>query len=92
MGFEPEEKEIPMEIDELSLSAQYAILLFHVLPDKISDMGGIWLGKDYAGLMDIMEIYQITNKRDTFDLLQICCNEYESYYEEQRKIREKIPK
>lgn len=89
MGWEPEEKEIPMDASELSINNQSALLLFNILPDVISDMSGIWLGKNYAGLLDIMSIYNMYNRREIFDLFQLCCREYEKFHEQQRKIRGK---
>ena len=89
MGFEPEEEEIPMDPSDLNSDCTYALLLFKVLPDVISDMSGMWLGKNFSGLMDIMNIYNISDKRNVFELLLICCSEYEKFYEEQRKIQER---
>lgn len=88
MGWEPDEEEIPMEIDNLSYEAQMALALFHILPDKIEGMAGMWLGKDYSGLGDIMKIYGIEGDSSIFNLLQVCIFEYSKYYEQQRKIQE----
>lgn len=89
MGFEPNWEETPIDESDLSLSCQYALLLSSILPDKIEGMNGMWLGKDFAGLMDIMEIYEITYKREVFDYLLVIINEYRKYYEEQRKLNER---
>jgi hypothetical protein len=32
-------------------------------------MGGIWLGKDFSGIGDIMDIYQMSEKKDVMDYL-----------------------
>ena len=88
MGWDPDEEEMPLEMGNLSYEAQTALHLFNVLPDKIEGMNGVWLGKDFAGLGDIMELYGIEGNRDAFDLLQHCITESSKYYEEQRKINQ----
>lgn len=88
MGWDPDPDEIPMEISDLSYEAQQALRLFNVLPDKIEGMNGIWLGKDYSGLGDIMRIYKIEESEEVFELLQDCISEAGSYYSQQRKIQE----
>ena len=88
MGWEPDPNEMPMEPKDLSFEAQQALLLFNILPDKIEGMNGVWLGKDFAGLGDIMELYQIDGSRDVFDLLNHIIYESSKYYEEKRKIEQ----
>lgn len=90
MGYEPEEENMPIDPSDLSYNVQQSILLFQTLPDRIEGMAGSWLGKDYSGLIDIMDIYDIDDKRRVFDLLQICIMEAHKYYEQERKMRETI--
>lgn len=88
MGWEPDEEEIPVDYTDLEENCQQALRLFNILPDKIEGMNGIWLGKDYAGIGDIMSIYSIPFNSDIFDLLQVCIQEASHHYENQRKMRE----
>ena len=74
MGLPIDDEEVPLDIEDLSYNSQQALLLFNILPDKIEGMNGVWLGKEYAGLSDIMDIYEIDSRRDVLDLLQICIN------------------
>ena len=85
MGLPIDEEEIPLDIDDLSYNSQQALLLFNILPDKREGMNGIWLGKEYAGLADITSIYDIDNRKDVLDLLQICIREASKVYERQRE-------
>ena len=90
MGWDPpEEEELTIDASDLSIEAQQALQLFQILPDKIDSMGGIWLGKDFSGLLDIMEIYSIYNPREVLELLNICIDQASKYYEERRKLTSK---
>jgi len=88
MGWDPDPNEMPAEVQDLSYEAQQALRLFNALPDKIEGMNGVWLGKDYAGLGDIMRIYKIEDSEEVFELLQVCISEASTHYEQQRKVRE----
>ena len=58
MGVEPKEEDVPKDPSTFSLEAQQALIMLNVLPDKWEGMSGTWLGKEYAGLLDIMDLYQ----------------------------------
>jgi len=88
MGVEPKEEDIPKDPSTFSLEAQQALVLLNALPDNWDGMNGVWLGKEYAGLTDIMNIYQMIDWKDTFEMLQICIQEYGKHYEQQRKQAE----
>lgn len=92
MGWEPDEKEMPLEVHNLSYHCQQALRLFNALPDKIEGMNGVWLGKDFSGLTDIMNIYKIddSEKERVFELLQFCIVEASKYYEQKRKLQESM--
>jgi len=88
MGMEPRKEEIPPDPSDLSLEVQYALLLFSTLPDKVGGMSGVWLGKDFGGLIDIMEIYQIENKKEVLEYLLVCIEVAGKHYAEQHKAME----
>ncbi len=88
MGWEPDLTQEPMDVGDLINDFQYSILLYNILPDKIEGMNGVWMGKEFAGLMDIMELYDIPNKRLTFEGLLLCIGEASKFYEQQRKLNE----
>ena len=62
MGWEPKDEEMPKDPGSLSYNVQGALLLFNALPDIWEGMSGSWMGKDYSGLIAIMDIYQLDNK------------------------------
>ena len=85
MGLPIDENEIPLDITDVSYNSQQALFLFNVLPDKVEGMNGVWLGKEYAGLSDIMNIYEIDDKKEVLDLLQVCIREASKVYAKQRE-------
>ena len=92
MGWEPKAEEIPLDPAHLDYVVQCALILFNCLPDKWEGMSGSWMGKDYAGLMDIMNIYQMDNKKDVFTLLKVAEHEASKFYSEKQKQQESLAK
>ena len=87
MGKEPVEQDIPIEPGDLSYEAQQALLIFSVLPDKIEGMNGIWLGKEFSGIGDIFDFYEIDDRREVFELLTYIIGQHIKHYEKQREVR-----
>ena len=92
MGVEPKEEDIPKDPSTFSLEAQQALTLMNALPDNWEGMSGLWLGKDYSGLMHIMDIYQVQEKREVFELLKTCEDELGKFYAQKRKEQEQLAK
>tara|TARA_Y100001937_G_scaffold12487_1_gene15881 strand:+ start:2392 stop:2685 length:294 start_codon:yes stop_codon:yes gene_type:complete len=92
MGVEPKEEDVPKDPSTFSLEAQQALIMLNVLPDKWEGMSGSWLGKEYAGLLDIMDLYQIEDKKQVFELLKVCEDELGKFYAERRKQQEQLSK
>ena len=92
MGWEPSEEEMPVDASSLETSAQYALILLNVLPDKWEGMSGTWMGKDYSGLAAIMDIYEIDDRREVFELLKVAEDELGKYYRQKQKEQEGLAK
>ena len=92
MGVEPKEEDIPKDPSDFSLEAQQALTLMNALPDNWEGMNGIWLGKDYSGLMHLMDIYNVVEKREVFELLKVCEEELSKFYTQKRKEQEQLAK
>ena len=92
MGVEPKEADVPKDPSTFSLEAQQALIMLNVLPDKWEGMSGTWVGKEYAGLLDIMDLYQIEDKKQVFELLKVCEDELGKFYAERRKQQEQLSK
>lgn len=62
LGTEPVEAEIPVELDDFPDEVQEAISIYFKLRDEWDTMNGIYLGKSYAGLGDILDILEVEHK------------------------------
>lgn len=71
MNSEPIEDEIPVEYDDLLTDVQEALNIYAKLRDEWDPMNGIYLGKNYTGILDIFELYEVPkeDRRTIFDLL-----------------------
>lgn len=92
MGVEPKEEDVPKDPSTFSLEAQQALVVMNALPDNWDGMNGVWLGKDYSGLGDILDIFEIASKREVFELLKVCEDELSKYYAQKRKEQEALSK
>lgn len=59
LGTEPLEEEIPVEMSDFPTEVQEAINIYYKLRDEWDTMNGIYLGKSYAGLGDILAILEV---------------------------------
>lgn len=69
LGNEPIEEEIPVEADDFPEEVQEAINIYYKLRDDWDTMNGIYLGKSYTGLGDILDILEVP-KEDRKYLLE----------------------
>jgi hypothetical protein len=92
MGWEPSEEELPLDPAYLPENAQYALILLNALPDKWEGMSGSWMGKDYSGLSAIMDIYEVEDRREVFELLQVAEQELGKHYRQKQKEQESLAK
>lgn len=59
LGTEPLESEIPMELDDFPVEVQQAITVYYRLRDEWDTMNGVYLGKSYTGLGEILDIFDV---------------------------------
>lgn len=59
LGTEPLEEEIPVEMDDFPGEVQEAISVYYKLRDDWDSMNGVYMGKSYIGLIDILDIVEI---------------------------------
>ncbi len=73
LGSEPIEAEIPVEYDDLLVDVQEALGIYSKLRDEWDTMNGHYLGKSYAGIMDIFSILEVPpeDRKTVFSLISI---------------------
>ena len=59
MGTEPVEEEIPAEIDDFPPLFKTAINIYYILPDVWEGFSGMYMGKNFTILFDLMRLYDI---------------------------------
>lgn len=59
LGTEPLEEEIPIVMEDFPDEVQEAIGVYYKLRDDWDTMNGVYMGKSYVGLMDILNIMEI---------------------------------
>jgi hypothetical protein len=92
MGWEPDIDQLPPSPADMSVEVQQALVMLSALQDRWDGMSGTWMGKDYTGLMDIMDIYNITDRRAVFELIKLGENELGKYYKQKAKEQESLSK
>ena len=73
LGSEPLEEEIPVEYEDFCLDVQEALGIYQKLRDEWDTMNGVYLGKNYVGLLDILELLEVPveDRRTQFELIGI---------------------
>ncbi len=63
LGKEPNPEKAPVEINHFPFEVQLAFSIHMLLPDRWDGMNGIYLGKDWAALGSLLDIYKVENKQ-----------------------------
>lgn len=73
LGTEPLEEEIPVEYEDFCLDVQEALGIYQKLRDEWDSMNGVYLGKNYVGLVDILSLLEVPveDRRTQFELIGI---------------------
>ncbi len=71
LGSEPIEAEIPVEYEDLLDEVQEAVGVYNMLQDNWDTMNGIYLGKQYSGIRDIMQILDIEDTKTCYSIINI---------------------
>lgn len=68
LGTQPKEEEIPVELDDLPLEAQTALIIYRILRDDWEGMSGTYMGKNINGIFDIFTAYDVDPRDKKFYL------------------------
>lgn len=73
LGSEPIESEIPVDYNDLPVDAQEALGIYNKLRDEWDGFNGIYMGKNYAGILDIFNILDVPveDRRTMFELINM---------------------
>ena len=71
LGSTPIEEEIPVEFGDLPLDIQEGYGVYAMLPDSWDYMSGSYIGKNYAGLGDILEILGVEDKLTVLNIIEL---------------------
>lgn len=73
LGTEPIEEEIPIEYSDFPDEIQQALNIYFRLRDEWDGFSGVYLGKNFTGLGDILDIYQVSKgeRQDMMDWIFI---------------------
>ena len=59
LGSEPVDSEIPIEYEDFPLEVQQAFSVYRMLKDEWEGFNGIYLGKSYIGLTEILHYTEV---------------------------------
>ena len=70
LGREPDPEKAPLEIQDFPPEVQYAFLIHSLMPDRWDGMNGVYMGKDWAALGSLLDIFKIDNKQETVHFIK----------------------
>jgi hypothetical protein len=71
MGSDPVEEEIPVDYSDFPITVQQAFGIYSKLKDEWDTMNGGYLGKSYAGILDILILLDVPveDRKTMFELI-----------------------
>lgn len=64
LGQEPNEDEIPVDLEDLPDLVQQCFVVYNILSDNWDPMGGNYLGKDYSIVFKLFDVYEISDNAE----------------------------
>lgn len=85
LGEAVDENNLPVELDDFPVEVQEALLLYRSLKDEYDTFNGDYLGKNFTGIVDYLEVMGIDkqDKRNVLDLIRTI----DSVRKEQYKLK-----
>lgn len=68
LGNTPIESEIPVDMDDFPNEIQEILDIYFRLRDEWDSMNGVYMGKSFVGLNDVLDIYSIEKSERAFVL------------------------
>lgn len=84
---------MPLSPSDFPLEVQAAFFVYNLLPDRIEGFSGIYLGKDFAEFNMICEMYEVSDRKNTFEICKlydsIIIKHYADKYKQEAKKQER---
>lgn len=73
MNSEPIDSEIPVDFDDFPVTVQQAFNIYSKLRDEWDYMGGNYIGKSFAGILDMFTILEVPveDRKTMFELISL---------------------
>lgn len=71
MGSEPVDSEVPIEYEDLPEEVQEGIQAYNMFQDNWDTMNGIYMGKNYYGLKDVLDILGVEDHRSCYYIMNV---------------------
>lgn len=90
LGSEPVEEEIPVEMEDFPDEVQEVIMVYYKLKDEWDTMNGVYMGKSFAGLTDILDILEVPfeDRKLLLEWVGVIDAARSKAYQDQRAARE----
>lgn len=62
LGNDPVESEIPVDYNDFPIEIQEIINIYKFLKDEWEPMNGIYMGKNFVGVLEIFNIFEVDNQ------------------------------
>jgi hypothetical protein len=93
MGTEPLDSEIPWDLEDFPHEVQQTITIYYKLRDEWDTMNGLYLGKSYTGLAEILDIFEVDkcDRKHFLEWLTILDNARSKAIEASKPKQQKTP-
>ncbi len=71
LGSQPIEEDIPVEFEDLHDEVQEGLIMYNMLQDNWDGMTGVYLGKVMNGIMDLLSLMEIDDKKTCITIVSI---------------------
>lgn len=68
MGTDPNEADIPVELDDFPPEVQTCFSIYHLLQDSWEPMSGTYLGKNMIGIGEVFDIFDLKSEEKLYYL------------------------
>jgi hypothetical protein len=68
MNTEPVESDIPVDFSDFPQELQQCFEIYNILQDNWDTMNGVYLGKNWTGIKEMLEMYQVNKDEMVFYL------------------------